>query len=290
MRGERSGSIVLVSGLRALNQKIMHYAQISTLVFALSILFTFLGSNRLVRVATNPILHLARVAERVSVEKDYTLRASAAGNDEIGILVRSFNDMLDGIRLRDDALQRANDELEVHVQARTEALQREIGERVEAQEALSKERQILRALIDNVPDFMYVKDTQSRFLLANQTLARSVGLSSPDELLGKTDFRYHPLDMAEGFYQDEQEIIRTGQPMFNQEEEGIIGPDGSRVCLLNYQGAAFRQLWHSNRHRRYWPRHHSTRRSRLCRPLLHSNLLFAKFNPAVRFTRFYSLV
>ncbi|MGZ4733372.1 MAG: response regulator [Terriglobales bacterium] len=100
-------------------------------------------------------------------------------------------------------------------------LETEIVERDLTEKALLKERAMLRSLIDNVPDFMYVKDTQSRFLVANLHLVRELGLSAPGDLLGKTDFDFFPQHLAAGFYEDEQSVIRSGQPLLNHEEMGI---------------------------------------------------------------------
>ena len=93
--------------------------------------------------------------------------------------------------------------------------------RLRADEALSKERKMLRALIDNVPDFMYVKDAQSRFVVANLFTAQTVGKETPEELLGKSDFDLYPKELATTFYEDEQALIRSGEPLFNHEEAGI---------------------------------------------------------------------
>jgi PAS domain S-box-containing protein len=221
LRGERSGSLVLVSDLRALNQKIRQYAQISALILVVSIFVTFLVSFRFLRIAVNPILQLARLAGKVSSDGNYSLRALPAGKDEIGTLIHSFNDMLDDIQQRDAALQNAKDELEHRVQVRTAELQTEVNERLRAEEALSKERQALRALIDNVPDFTYVKDTEGRFVVANLPVARQMGAKTPEELIGKTDFDFYPPELARTFYDDEQRVIRSGEAEVNREEVGL---------------------------------------------------------------------
>ena len=87
-----------------------------------------------------------------------------------------------------------------------------------AEESLSEERRLLRLLIDSVPDYIYVKDARSRFVLANRGLAELLGRGSPDELLGKSDFDFFPKELAESYYKDEQSIMRDGHPIFNQEE------------------------------------------------------------------------
>lgn len=86
---------------------------------------------------------------------------------------------------------------------------------------LDNERRMLRGLIDNIPDFMYVKDTQSRFIVANHYLARMVGLQSAQELIGKSDFDFFPAKLAQGFFEDEQKLIQSGEPLYNQEESGL---------------------------------------------------------------------
>jgi PAS domain-containing protein len=59
--------------------------------------------------------------------------------------------------------------------------------------ALAQERNMLRTLIDNLPDYIYVKDTESRFITGNVAVARVMGAASPEELVGKTDFDYYPM-------------------------------------------------------------------------------------------------
>jgi PAS domain S-box-containing protein len=101
------------------------------------------------------------------------------------------------------------------------------NERLAAQHAtLDNERKILRAFIDNVPEFMYVKDLESRFLIANNAVARWAGVETPDDLIGKTDFDFCPRELAAQFFADEQRVIRSRQPMLDQEEATSVDTAG----------------------------------------------------------------
>jgi len=134
--GEKVGSIAIVSDLSELQSKMREYRTLSVLVLAVSILITFVISSRLVRLITQPILRLAEIAGKVSIQKNYALRAVSNGRDEVGKLVGAFNEMLTGIQERDAALQGAKDQLEVRVQERTEELRNEVKERQEAEAAM----------------------------------------------------------------------------------------------------------------------------------------------------------
>jgi len=86
------------------------------------------------------------------------------------------------------------------------------------EESLAHERILLQTLINNVPDYIYVKDVQHRFLVANAALARRMGAKSPDDLLGKSDFDFYPREVAEKYAADEDEVMRSEHGVVNREE------------------------------------------------------------------------
>jgi two-component system cell cycle sensor histidine kinase/response regulator CckA len=112
------------------------------------------------------------------------------------------------------------------------AVQQELAERKRTEETLAEERNLLRTLIDNLPDYIYVKDTDSQFVVGNITVGHGVGVTTPDEIVGKTDFDFYPQELAARYYADEQEIIRSGQPLINREEPLIDFSTGDRKWLL----------------------------------------------------------
>ena len=114
--GEVIGRVCLVSDLNAMRDRIAQYIGVVALVLFASLLIAFLISSRLQRMISEPISGLARTARAVSVEKDYTIRATKQGRDEIGTLIDGFNEMLGQIEERDARLQTARDELERRVE------------------------------------------------------------------------------------------------------------------------------------------------------------------------------
>jgi len=106
------------------------------------------------------------------------------------------------------------------------AIYRDITERKRFENALTVERNLMRTLIDNLPDSIYVKDTESRKTLSNRANYSDMGAKSESEVLGKTDFDFYPPDLAASFVADDKKVIQTGQPVINREEE-TTRSDGS---------------------------------------------------------------
>lgn len=116
------GTLYLQSDLAELNTRLWRYTGIVALILLVSSLLTFLLATRLQRFISKAIVGLATTARIVSAEKNYTLRASKLGNDEVGLLIDDFNDMLAQIELRDQELLHHRGNLEQEVEERTEEL------------------------------------------------------------------------------------------------------------------------------------------------------------------------
>jgi diguanylate cyclase (GGDEF)-like protein/PAS domain S-box-containing protein len=81
-----------------------------------------------------------------------------------------------------------------------------------------EEAAMLRMVLASLPVLVYVKDRASKFLLANPPVAQRMGAGSPEELIGRDDFNYFPYDLAKQFFDDEQAILQSGQPMLDHLE------------------------------------------------------------------------
>ena len=107
----------------------------------------------------------------------------------------------------------------------------DITQRKMMEEELVNERNLLRTLIDNLPDVVYAKDLEGRFIIKNLLDARQMGASSPEETVGKTDFDYYSPELAAQYYADDQAVFHSGQPLVNREEP-IVDATGRSGWVL----------------------------------------------------------
>ncbi|MDH7559361.1 MAG: PAS domain S-box protein [bacterium] len=105
----------------------------------------------------------------------------------------------------------------------TLAFVEDVTDRHQAELDLVRERDLLYALMDNVPDWVFFKDTESRFVRLNKACVEVLGVGHPREAVGKTDFDFFPPDDAQRSFAEEQRIMRTGQPLV-----GRVGPTPTR--------------------------------------------------------------
>lgn len=115
-------------------------------------------------------------------------------------------------------------------------------ERKRAEEALANERDLLHALMDNLPDRIYFKDEQSRFTRISKAVAEQFKIGHPREAMGRTDSDFFSPEHAEAARLDEAKVMETGQPILGKVEREVL-PDGrvtwaitSKLPLKNRQG------------------------------------------------------
>jgi PAS domain S-box-containing protein len=89
-------------------------------------------------------------------------------------------------------------------------------------ELLAEERDLLRSILNRVPDQIYVKNHKHQFIVANTAVARKiVGSSDPDLIVGKTDHDFFPQHDADQYRADEAKLMASGRDMIDLEERAV---------------------------------------------------------------------
>ncbi|MEZ0218168.1 MAG: PAS domain S-box protein, partial [Rariglobus sp.] len=169
LTGDVIGTIYLQSDLEEMHARWQRYALIASLVLLAAMAITWLIASKLQRIISEPVLQLAATAGRVAAERDYSVRVTKQGNDEVGRLFDGFNDMLAQIQTRDAELQSAHNNLEKRVEERTAALR------------TSEER--IRLIVDTAFDAIITFDSNDRITDWNSQAENTFGWTR-DEALG----------------------------------------------------------------------------------------------------------
>ena len=125
----------------------------------------------------------------------------------------------------------------------TFGISRDVTRQKQAEQGLARERDLLKTIIDNVPDLIYVKDRAGRFVTANAALLRLLKLDNPAELVGKNDYDFSPPELACNYVADDQIVMRTRESLLDREEshKAKTGDDiwllTTKVPLIDESGA-----------------------------------------------------
>lgn len=115
--------------------------------------------------------------------------------------------------------------------ATQEDMRRQMEENNRIQKALGDEKALMDELLINLPEHIYFKDKESRFIRFSHSMLKLFGLEKPEELIGKSDFDFFSEEHARPAFEDEQRIIKTGKAIIDIEEKEVM-PDG-RIRWVN---------------------------------------------------------
>jgi len=117
---------------------------------------------------------------------------------------------------------------------------RDIAARRRAETLLAQERNLLRNLIDAIPDHIYVKDLQGRYLLDNISHRRFLNVADSDHLTGRTVFDFFPKELAAIYDADDQSVFQSGTPILNREEPAVSA--GGQLVWLSTSKVPLRSV------------------------------------------------
>lgn len=125
----------------------------------------------------------------------------------------------------------------------TFGISRDVTALHEMEQALSRERNLLRNLIDNIPDQIFVKDIEGRYILDNVAHLRRLGLQHTESVVGKTVYDFFPAELAAKYSSDDHQIAASGKSLGNYEERIPIGATGeerwhltTKIPLIDEEG------------------------------------------------------
>ncbi len=129
------------------------------------------------------------------------------------------------------------------MEATQEDLKRQMDENLAMRENLTQQNALLDALLFSLPDLIYFKDKDSKFIRISQSMINIFGAETVDEIIGKSDFDFHTPENARKYFEDEKRIMETGEGITNQLQREtyadgkVIWNSVTKLPLLTSDGA-----------------------------------------------------
>ncbi len=183
--GEKVGTIFLEGDTIEYQELLEGYLFFFALIVVAVSLGAYWMAERLQRPISDPILKLAWTAKLVTGSRDYSIRAGKQSEDEVGVLIDGFNEMLAQIQLRDAELNGARDDLERRVNERTLELEQEVADRKSAQEALHESEGRIRLILDSTAEAIYGINRDGECTFCNPATLGLLGYLKPADLVGR---------------------------------------------------------------------------------------------------------
>jgi two-component system sensor histidine kinase/response regulator len=209
--GEKVGT-VFVEGDRGEEKLLLNrYLVFFGLIIAAVSLVAYALAARMQRPISDPILELAWTTKMVTSARDYAIRATKRSDDEVGVLIDGFNEMLEQIQNRDTELRLAREGLERRVDERTRELAQEVADRQRAQEALHESEERVRLILDSAAEAIFGIDRLGYCTFSNSATLRLLGQDSVAALLGTNmhDTMHHTHADGSPFPREDCDIAKS---------------------------------------------------------------------------------
>jgi len=210
------------------NRQLLYLLSVILLSAVIGLMFAWRGMSGIMR----PLRRLSNLVDRVIRSKDVQSRLQAESDDEVGLLVRRFNSMLETIRARDDQLQETNDALEERVAERTESLTAEVEQRREAEKQAQQSERQYRNLVESSPNLIWNLNPAAEWSFVNQLGAKAVYGRVADEMLGEPFISFSEPDHREKDAAMLAQVLQ-GQAFYNYETRHIDATGEEHILILN---------------------------------------------------------
>lgn len=218
--GNRWGTLYLRRDINAMYARFRLYGLIAFLVTIVSFFIAYLFSRRLQRSVTEPILNLASTAKNISENRDYTVRAVRSSSDEVGMLTKAFNHMLEQIEAQNREIISFNQNLEQKIRERTNELQ-------DANAVLRNQNEFVETIIDSSVDLISVLDKDLNYVILNKH-AQQAYSPNGENLIGKNIVVAFPQIQASGILENLKKVLK-----------------GEIVHISNYRSPVLNRLFES---------------------------------------------
>jgi PAS domain S-box-containing protein len=221
MEGMPLGNVFIRASLRELDQMWQNFLAITALIALFTVLITLFLASRLQRLVSGPLEHLTGTALQIGENKDYSLRATQEGRDEIGALVNAFNGMLETIENRDRELLLANQRL-ADGESKLRAVNDELELRVKDRTAE------LRALFDSASvGIVLMKDRT--IAQCNRRMDEMLGYAHGEQI-GKPTRMWYP-DESSWLKVGQEGYVKVWQGETDIREQALVRKDGSSIWV-----------------------------------------------------------
>ena len=190
-------------------------------------LLTVPVSSRLQRLASEPLLSLGETMQRVSLGRDYSLRAPVQSADEVGRLTIGFNDMLAELQWQDAEQKTLNETLEERVAERNRAVKLRARELARSRSELKKQTEILESVLESMAEGVLVANQSGELILSNRTARTTLGIALHKDSKVQADvaFTLYRSDNEVPLCGEQHPLMRAVSGETVDSEEFLIHPE-----------------------------------------------------------------
>ncbi len=221
MDGITIGSVFIRASMRELDVLWHNFLGITVLIALFTLIVTLFVASRLQRLVSGPLEHLTDTVQQIGAKKDYSLRATQESNDEVGVLVRAFNDVLGTIETRNQVLEATNQLLadsEQELKSSNENLEHKVAERTAEMQALFDSASVGIVLMQD-----------RRVVKCNRRLDEMLGYAYGDQI-GKPTRIWYP-DEASWNKVGAEGYVAVWQGDTDVREQQLVRKDGGTIWV-----------------------------------------------------------